>query len=56
MQITDQPVQELAEMLECTEQEILNKFKFSVNDQWLTEEESMSFIRFLKNEMKNKKE
>ncbi|GGG04138.1 hypothetical protein [Paenibacillus abyssi] len=51
MNITDQKVQELVDMLHDEDEEILKKFKFTIDDQFMSETESISFIRFIRSEL-----
>lgn len=46
-------IQQLIDHLHLPEKRILEMFSFRLNDNMLTEEESIRFIHFLRNELSN---
>jgi hypothetical protein len=52
--ITDENVQELVDSLHLENKIILEKFQFTIGEKKLSHEESISFIEFLRNELRLK--
>ncbi|QHW30843.1 hypothetical protein GZH47_08240 [Paenibacillus rhizovicinus] len=53
-QITDKNVQELVDSLHLANEVILERFEFTIGGNKLTVEESISFIQFIRDELRKK--
>lgn len=55
MMMVDKDVQELVSSLDCSDEEILRKFRFTNQGMNLSDSQAINFIRFLRSEIRDNK-